>query len=156
MANCAVPALALALIICTAGAREAQPMAANPQLEARVLEIAGELRCLVCQNETLAASQSGLAADLRKQIGEQLEAGRSPVQIRDYMLERYGDFVLYRPVFKRTTAMLWLGPFTLLAGALVYLARILQHRSRSAEPAALSADQQHRALRLLNEEARDS
>jgi len=154
MASRAAVILTLACVACTVGAVEAPPLAADPLLEARVLEVAGELRCLVCQNETLAASQSGLAADLRKQIAQQLQAGRSPAQIRDYMVERYGDFVLYRPPFQATTALLWLGPFALLVGALVFLLRTLARRSRSAVPAALSADERRRVRRLLdNEEA---
>jgi cytochrome c-type biogenesis protein CcmH len=156
MASRALISLALLVLVGSAGAGEAQPLAVDPQLEARVLEVAGDMRCLVCQNETLAASQSGLAADLRRQIGQQLEAGRSPAQIREYMVERYGDFVLYRPVFKPTTALLWLGPFALLAGAFAWLARFLRRRSRVAAPPGLSAEQRRRARRLLGgEEACD-
>ncbi|MGO1254365.1 MAG: cytochrome c-type biogenesis protein, partial [Alcaligenes aquatilis] len=78
--------------------------------ESVMLEIAAELRCLVCQNESIAASRAELAVDLRHQIMEQLGQGRTPDQIRTYMVDRYGDFILYRPPFKASTVMLWLGP----------------------------------------------
>ena len=80
-------------------------------IEARVMQVAEELRCLVCQNETIAASQSGLAVDLRAQIRSQLQQGRSEAEIIDFMVERYGAFVRYRPAFDASTALLWLGPF---------------------------------------------
>lgn len=120
------------LAACAALAGEAQPLASDPQLEARVLEIAADLRCLVCQNETLAASQSALAIDLKHQIGKQLGEGRTSDQIRDYMVERYGEFVLYRPAFNARTALLWFGPFLLLGGALLMLFRTLRRHARSA------------------------
>ena len=123
---------ACAFAACTALAGEAPPLAADPQLDARVQSIATELRCLVCQNETLAASQSALAADLRTQIGKQLQAGRTDDQIRDYMVERYGEFVLYRPAFNARTALLWLGPFALLGIALLVLFRTVRRHGRGA------------------------
>jgi cytochrome c-type biogenesis protein CcmH len=110
--------LFLALLLAAAGALPAAaadaPAAADPKLEARVHEIAAELRCLVCQNQTIADSSSGLADDLRQQIRKQLAAGATDQQVRDYMTARYGDFVLYRPPFKATTALLWAGPALLL------------------------------------------
>lgn len=123
---------AWALAASAALAGEAQPLAADPQLDARVQAIAAELRCLVCQNETLAASQSALAIDLRAQIGQQLAQGRSADEVKGYMVERYGDFVLYRPAFNATTALLWIGPFALLAGALLALVRIVRRHGRGA------------------------
>lgn len=99
-------------------AQQAAPAAADPALEARVLRVAEELRCLVCQNETIAASQAALAVDLRSQIREHLRAGRSDAQIREHMVERYGDFILYRPPWRASTLLLWLGPFALLLIAL--------------------------------------
>ncbi|MGJ7613962.1 MULTISPECIES: cytochrome c-type biogenesis protein [unclassified Variovorax] len=123
---------AWALAASAALAGEAQPLAADPQLEVRVQAIAGELRCLVCQNETLAASQSALAIDLRAQIGQQLAQGRSADEVKSYMVARYGDFVLYRPAFNATTALLWIGPFVLLAGALLALVRIVRRHGRGA------------------------
>lgn len=128
-------------------AQTARPLAADPVLEARVLEIAHELRCLVCQNETIAASHADLAIDLRNQIREQLLAGRSEREILDYMVQRYGDFVLYNPPVKPVTWLLWGGPFVLLLAMLAWLWTML--RRRGSTPAALSADEQRRARELL-------
>ncbi|NDE73351.1 MAG: cytochrome c-type biogenesis protein CcmH, partial [Betaproteobacteria bacterium] len=102
--------LALGLPL-SAGAGEAKPMASDPALEARVMVIAEELRCLVCQNETIAASHADLAVDLRGQIRQKLSQGQSSQQILDFMVARYGDFVLYRPPLKASTVLLWVGPF---------------------------------------------
>ena len=121
----------LALCLCTlARGGEARPASDDPAIEARMLALAGELRCLVCQNQTIADSHSGLAEDLRQQIREQLRQGRSEAEIRDYMTARYGDFVLYRPPFKTTTALLWLGPAVLLALGLAVLGAVLRRRQR--------------------------
>jgi len=122
-----------------AAAKEAEAVAADPVLEARVMQLATELRCLVCQNQTIADSHADLAVDLRKQIREQLAQGRSEDQIRDYMTARYGDFVLYKPPFKPTTALLWVGPPLLLAGALIGLFLMLRARQR-ASPDAFEPD----------------
>jgi cytochrome c-type biogenesis protein CcmH len=111
-------------------ASAAVPTAADPALEARMLAIAAELRCLVCQNQTIADSHADLAADLRRQVRELLQQGRTDAEIRDYMTARYGDFVLYRPPLKTTTAALWLGPAALLAIALAALAVTLARRRR--------------------------
>ncbi|MCK9687652.1 cytochrome c-type biogenesis protein [Scleromatobacter humisilvae] len=107
--------------------------AADPALEARMLAITGELRCLVCQNQTIADSHADLAADLRQEVREMLQKGQTPEQIRKYMTDRYGDFVLYRPPLKATTAVLWLAPATLLAIALAALALVIHRRSRLAD-----------------------
>ena len=115
-----------------ATAKEAALVAEDPVLEARVLKIAVELRCLVCQNQTIADSSAGLAIDLRNQVREMLKRGESDRQILDYMTARYGDFVLYRPPVKNTTAVLWFGPAILLVGGLVALVVILRRRSRMA------------------------
>jgi cytochrome c-type biogenesis protein CcmH len=120
-------------------AREAEAVATDPALEARVMKLATELRCLVCQNQTIADSHADLAVDLRKQIREQLVQGRSEDQIRDYMTARYGDFVLYKPPFKPTTALLWVGPPLLLVGALIGLFLMLRARQR-ASPDAFDPD----------------
>lgn len=111
-------------------AKEAATSAADPALEARVLKVAEELRCLVCQNETIAASNADLAVDLRKQIRSQLSAGRTERQILDFMVERYGDFVLYRPDLQATTVLLWVGPFALLLAAVFALSRAIRGRQR--------------------------
>jgi len=107
--------------------------AADPALEARMLAITGELRCLVCQNQTIADSHADLAADLRQEVREMLKRGRTDDQVRRYMTDRYGDFVLYRPPLKATTVVLWLGPALLLAIALVALAVVLSRRARLAD-----------------------
>ncbi len=107
--------------------------AADPALEARMLEITGELRCLVCQNQTIADSHADLAVDLRQEVREMLKRGQTAEQIRRYMTDRYGDFILYRPPLKATTAALWLGPALLLVIALAALALVIARRARLAD-----------------------
>jgi cytochrome c-type biogenesis protein CcmH len=111
-------------------AKEAAPAADDPALEARMLAITTELRCLVCQNQTIADSHAGLAVDLRKQVREMIQRGDSDRQIIDYMTARYGDFVLYRPPLKGTTAALWFGPAALLVAGVGVLGVTLRRRSR--------------------------
>ena len=121
--------------------------AQTPDLDRRVADLANELRCLVCQNQTLADSNAPLAVDLRSQIRSQLEAGRSERDVLDFMVARYGDFVLYKPPLKPSTVALWAGPFVLLALGLAFLAwRIV--RRRVPEP-ALSEAERAQAARLL-------
>lgn len=103
-------------------------------LEARVLALAAELRCLVCQNQSLADSHADLAVDLKNQVREQLRAGRSEAEVMTYMTERYGDFVRYRPPFKATTLLLWLGPGLLLIGGSWALWRALGEGSAGQPP----------------------
>jgi cytochrome c-type biogenesis protein CcmH len=122
--------LALALPLGGAFAREAAPAAEDPVLEARMVKIAEELRCLVCQNQTIASSNAGLAVDLRNQVREMLRRGDTDQQIIDYMTARYGDFVLYRPPLKGSTTLLWFGPGVLLVGGLLTLFVVLRRRSR--------------------------
>jgi cytochrome c-type biogenesis protein CcmH len=122
--------LCLALCLSAASANEATPAVADPVLEARMLAITAELRCLVCQNQTIADSHADLAIDLRQQVREMLQKGMNEKQISDYMTERYGDFVLYRPPFKSTTALLWIGPGVLMVAGLVTLVLVLRRRSR--------------------------
>ena len=107
--------------------------AADPALEARMLAITGELRCLVCQNQTIADSHADLAVDLRQEVREMLQHGQTPEQIRRYMTDRYGDFILYRPPLKATTAVLWLGPALLLAIAFAALAVVIRRRARLSD-----------------------
>lgn len=126
---------AMLLASALAGAGEARPTAPDPALEARMLEITTELRCLVCQNQTVADSHSGLAEDLRQQVLEQLAAGRSRDEVLRFMTDRYGDFVLYRPPLRATTLLLWAGPFALLALGLLALAITLMRRQRLADSA---------------------
>jgi cytochrome c-type biogenesis protein CcmH len=115
-----------------AHAGEAAPASADPVLEARVMALSSELRCLVCQNETIAASHADLAVDLRNQVREMLKRGASDAEVMDYMTSRYGDFVLYRPPLKSTTVLLWYGPALLLVGGLATLWWVLRRRSRMA------------------------
>jgi len=126
----ALVVVGLAIACAQASGREAEPVSANPALEARVMALAAELRCLVCQNQTIADSHAELAEDLRRQIRSMLTKGQSEREILDYMTQRYGDFVLYRPPFKTSTALLWAGPAMLLALALGTLAVVLRRRQR--------------------------
>ena len=105
----------------------------DPALEARMLAITGELRCLVCQNQTIADSHADLAVDLRQEVREMLKRGLTDDQVRRYMTDRYGDFVLYRPPLKATTLVLWLGPALLLTIALIALAAVIARRARLAD-----------------------
>jgi cytochrome c-type biogenesis protein CcmH len=146
-----VCAWALAVLLAPAPwafAKEAAPAAQDPILEQRVMAIAAELRCLVCQNQTIADSNAELAADLRNQVREKVRDGQSDREIIDFMVARYGDFVLYRPPFKATTMLLWLGPLLLLATGLAILFRRLA-RPRVKGDAEITADERERARRLL-------
>jgi cytochrome c-type biogenesis protein CcmH len=118
------------LLAASAGANEAVPASADPALEARVMQIAAELRCLVCQNQTLADSNASLALDLREQMRTMLRDGADADQVRRFMTDRYGDFVLYRPPLKATTLALWFGPLALLLGGLWVLFVVLRRRNR--------------------------
>jgi cytochrome c-type biogenesis protein CcmH len=127
-----------------AGAALAQ---SDPAMDKRVAALAVELRCLVCQNQTLADSNAPLAVDLRNQIREQFKQGASEQDVIDFMVARYGDFVLYKPPFKASTLALWLGPFVLLAlGVWALLRQIARRRVPAPE---LSAAERDRAARLL-------
>ena len=132
--------LLAALLSLSAIAKEAVPAAADPVLEARVLRVTAELRCLVCQNQTIADSHSGLADDLRREVREQLQRGASDEQVVQFMTDRYGDFVRYRPAFKATTALLWAGPALLLVLGLGALVLVLRRRTKLA-PEQFEADE---------------
>lgn len=138
------------LVAGTAFAATAAPTAADPLLEARVNALASELRCLVCQNQSLADSHADLALDLKNQVREQLRAGRSEREVIDYMTARYGDFVRYRPPFKATTALLWGGPLLLLLAAAAAFARAVRRQAASPPGRALPADESARAATLLD------
>ena len=145
--------LALLLSLIVAGsvlAREAPTVAADPLLEKRALALAEELRCLVCQNQTIADSHAELAVDLKNQIREKLKAGMSEAQIVDYMVARYGDFVLYRPPVKATTLPLWIGPFALLFAALAGLFYYIVRRKRTPPAQPLSEADEARVRSLLD------
>jgi len=134
-------------------AGEAKDMAADPVLEKRMIGLAENLRCLVCQNESLASSHAELAEDLRREVREQMQKGMTDQEIIDYLVSRYGDFVLYDPPVKKSTLVLWYGPFALLlagGGVLVYQ---LRRRKSQIDEAELSAEEEQRAAELLNETA---
>ena len=132
-----------------ARAGEAVPTENDPVAAARAVHLANELRCLVCQNQSIAESNAELAVDLRRQIREQIADGRSDREIVDFMVARYGDFVLYRPPWKLTTLLLWLGPLLLLAAGCWVLVRQLRARRRVEQP-PLTAEEHARAQRLLS------
>ncbi|AKU21032.1 cytochrome c-type biogenesis protein [Massilia sp. NR 4-1] len=134
------------LLAAPAAGVPAQPEA---QLEARVAALSAELRCLVCQNQTLADSQAELAVDLRRQIREQMRAGRSETQVADFMVQRYGDFILYRPPFKANTLLLWLAPALLLSGGALALFLRLRNQGLGKRNPALSPAERTRAASLL-------
>ena len=119
----------------------------QPDLDQRVAAIAAELRCLVCQNQSIAESNADLAVDLRRQIREQLKEGRSERDVLDFMVQRYGDFVLYRPPLKASTLLLWGGPFLLLVLGIFLLARKIRSVRRPAPQ--LSEAERARAAALL-------
>lgn len=138
------------LLVLSAGApsvyaKEAEPMANDVQVEARLVHIAEELRCLVCQNESLSSSHADLAEDLRAQVREQIVSGKSDQEIKDYLVERYGDFVLYRPVVKPMTWLLWFGPFAGLLIALLGLGISIKRRNEKIQEksAVLAAHSTH-------------
>jgi cytochrome c-type biogenesis protein CcmH len=143
---CSLPALTFA--------KEAQPAAGDPVMEERLMKLSKELRCLVCQNETLADSQADLAADLRGQIREQMKAGKSDQEIIKYLTDRYGKFILYNPPVDPTTYLLWFGPFVLLLGGLFMLFRYVKQRRELIVEQPLSADDRQRAESLLKVEQR--
>lgn len=133
---------------------EAAPAAEDPALERRVMALSAELRCLVCQNQSLADSNAPLAVDLRNQVREKMRAGMSEDEIVDFMVARYGDFVLFRPPFKFTTALLWLGPLLLLVAGLAALFYRLMRR-RETLATELTEAERERARALLSEGGRD-
>ena len=129
-------------------AKEAQPNE-DPKIEQRMKTLTEQLRCLVCQNETLADSRADLAEDLRKQIREQMKAGKSDQEILAFLTERYGDFVLYKPPVKMTTYLLWFGPFVLLIAGTAVLFRYLKTRREMIQEQPLTADERQRAEEIL-------
>jgi len=144
--------LLLCLLPTFSYAGEAKDMAADPVLEKRMIGLAENLRCLVCQNESLAGSHAELAEDLRREVREQMAQGKSDKEIIDYLVARYGDFVLYEPPMKSYTVLLWFGPFALLligAGVLVFQ---LRKRRQLVQESELTPEAQQRAASLLNEE----
>ena len=137
-----------------AAPHEAAPTQFDPVAHKRVLGISEQLRCLVCQNQSIAESNAELAVDLRNQVIEQIKAGRSDKEIIDYMVDRYGDFVLYKPPFKASTAILWLGPVVLFIAALLGFYINLRRRKQTVQKTetALTPEERKKADALLRGE----
>lgn len=149
------------LLICTllcletSFAKEATPLAQDPVLEQRLIRISEEMRCLVCQNESLAGSRSDLANDLRREIRALIQEGKSDDQIRSFMVERYGDFVLYRPPVKPITWLLWIGPFVILAMGIAGLLMYLRRRNQSVPSTILTDADNQKIDALLNQDRKN-
>lgn len=133
-------------------AGEARPIADDPVLEQRMTGLAEKLRCLVCQNESLAGSRAGLAEDLRREIRARMREGLSDDEVIEFLVNRYGDFVLYDPPVKGKTFLLWFGPFLLLLAAGGALLNVLRQRRQQPAPGVLSEADRARARALLSEE----
>ena len=144
--------LLLTVLISLFGATLAKEAQSNedPKIEQRMKLLTEQLRCMVCQNETLDASRADLAENLRKEIREQIKAGKSDQEIIAFLTQRYGDYVLYNPPVKKTTYLLWFGPFILLIGGTVVLYRYLKNRRELIKESPLSADERKRAEDILN------
>ena len=132
-------------------AKEAQPVMGDAALQARVLKLGGELRCLVCQGESLAESQSDFAKDMLNKIRSLMQQGKTDQEIKDYLVQRYGDFILYRPPFSGITAIVWITPVLLLAAGVSLLIFNIKRRRVRVQTAPLSAEEQARVKNLLNE-----
>ena len=146
--------LFILLVPCLAGAEEARPLADNPQAEARLKHLAIELRCLVCQNQTLADSHAPLAEDLRREVREMIAKDMSDKDIIEFLVTRYGDFILYRPPLKATTTLLWVGPFVLLIAGATALVLALRRRQKKLTDVSLSEEERSRVAQLLSEGAK--
>jgi cytochrome c-type biogenesis protein CcmH len=144
-------ALVTMVLLNPAFAKDAVPLADDPVVEQRLIVISEEMRCLVCQNESLAGSRSDLANDLRREIRILIKEGKTDAQIRSFMVERYGDFVLYRPPVKPTTWLLWIGPFVILLGGIVGLIVYLRRRNQGIPSTILSAEENRRIDALLKD-----
>ncbi|HKA41175.1 MAG TPA: cytochrome c-type biogenesis protein, partial [Burkholderiales bacterium] len=144
----AVIVILLALLPMAVWSAEAVPTDQDPVRENRAMHLSEQLRCLVCQNQSIAESNAELAVDLRRQIREQIRDGRSDAEIVDFMVQRYGDFVLYRPPLKATTILLWTGPALLLLIGATILVRNVRARRRRPEEAALT-EEEHRQAELI-------
>ena len=131
-------------------AADAVPTDLDRVQQKRAVDLSDHLRCLVCQNQTIADSNAELAQDLRRQVREQIAQGRSDAEIVAYMVQRYGDFVLYKPPVKATTLLLWFGPAVLLLVGIVVLFRNLRTRAKRAGPPELTGEERARASGLLD------
>jgi cytochrome c-type biogenesis protein CcmH len=140
----------LALLVARGAlAADATPTDLDPVAAKRSVDIAAQLRCLVCQNQSIAESNAELAVDLRRQVNEQIKAGRSDREIIDFMVDRYGAFVLYKPPFNATTVLLWVGPLALALAAVIVFARTLRARNRAIVDRPLTEAERAEAARLL-------
>jgi cytochrome c-type biogenesis protein CcmH len=147
-------ALLLLSFAVVASAKEAQLATGDdPAIEKRLTNLSKELRCLVCQNETLADSQAGLAEDLRREIREQMKAGKTDQEIISFLTQRYGQFILYRPQVTPTTYLLWFGPFALLIAGLIILFRYIRQRRDTISEKPLTSEERRRAAELLATES---
>ncbi len=144
--------VAALLLAGSALAKEAAPLAEDEAVEKRLVNIAEELRCLVCQNESLAGSRADLAQDLRREVRGLIKEGKSDQEVKDFLVSRYGDFVLYEPPVKPTTWLLWGGPFVLLVAGVAVLITYLRRRGGQLAPAELSEEEKKRAEALLKDE----
>ena len=140
----------IALSLGSVFAKDAAPLADDPVTEQRLISISEEMRCLVCQNESLAGSRSDLANDLRREIRILISEGKSDDQIRSFMVERYGDFVLYRPPVKPVTWLLWIGPFVILGIGITGLLMYLRRRNSSVPNVVLTDADNQKIDALLN------
>ncbi|MEW5893558.1 MAG: cytochrome c-type biogenesis protein [Pseudomonadota bacterium] len=151
MSHSCLIALLCGLLALPAWAGEAQPNAEDPVIEQRLNRLAEDLRCLVCQNESLAGSRADLAEDLRREIRQQMKAGKNDQEVIDYLTSRYGDFVLYKPPFKPVTFLLWFGPALFVTiGAVVWFVTL--RRRRTLPPPKIDEAKRQQAARLLAEE----
>jgi len=141
----------MGICIGLANAGEASPMAEDPVVEARLVHISQELRCMVCQNESLSSSRAELADDLRREVRDFIRANKSDQEIKDFLVSRYGDFVLYRPEVKPLTWVLWFGPFVALLMAAIFLLAYLRQRRLAVYPQALSDADRARVEQLLKD-----
>ena len=131
-------------------AKEAAPLAEDPAIEARLMTMAEELRCLVCQNQSLAASDSDFAHDVRREIRTMMKEGKTDQEIKDFLVQRFGDFILFRPPVKGETFLLWFGPLILLVIGAATLVMVLRRRNRlAATEQAISEEDHRRAESLL-------
>lgn len=141
----------ISLCMGAVNSREAVPLAEDPVVEARLVHISQELRCLVCQNESLVSSRAELAEDLRREVRDLIRAHKSDQEIKDFLVSRYGDFVLYRPEIKPLTWVLWFGPFVVLLIAGIFLLAYLRQRRANIRPQVLSDVERARIDQLLKD-----
>lgn len=147
-----VLALSLLLAGATLAVAEVDAPLADPARETRARELMKEVRCVVCQAQSIAESDAGIAVDLRRLIREEIADGKSDDEIRQFLVARYGDFILFRPPFEMRTLVLWVGPFVVLAGGFIFIVRILRRRPGAAPAGALNQDEQRRVAQALSED----